>query len=62
MGKEDLAAEAAVLPKPFSDIHDKRARSWSRARAVCNKMTGFVPTLVRREDITTYNKLKDYDA
>jgi hypothetical protein len=50
------------LPKPFSDVHDKRARSWTRARAVSNKKTGFVPTLVRSEDITAYKKLVDYDA
>jgi hypothetical protein len=60
--KEDLAAEAAGLNKPFSDIHDKRARSWSRARVVCNKKTGFVPTLVRSEDLEAYKKLVEYDA
>jgi inorganic triphosphatase YgiF len=60
--KEDLAAQAAGLKKPFSDIHDKRARSCTRARAVCNKNTGFVPTLVRREDLEAYNKLVTYDS
>lgn len=55
--KEDLEAEAAGLKKPFDDIKDERARNWTRARAISNQETGFVPTLIRREDIAAYEEL-----
>jgi hypothetical protein len=58
----NTAPSAAGLKKPFYDIQDNRARSWTIARVVCNKNMGFAPTLVRSEDLAAYKKLVDCDA
>ena len=52
-----MEAVAAGLKPPFSDIKDKRARNWARARAECNKDNGFVPTLTRDADIEAVKDL-----
>lgn len=60
--KQDLEAEAARLPKPFSEIKDDRARAYIRASATCNKKTGFKPTLLSAADIEAYKELLKYDG